>query len=91
MDRIEWRLQRRADVIREAIEVVRGTNKVLKLLNEAGVPELLAKIAKKTGEGKAGVFVDRKLLEWVDGQVDAGKYRDRSHAVEEMIREEMRG
>jgi len=35
------------------------------------------------------VFVDKELLEWLDKQVEAGKYENRSHAIEVLIISEM--
>ena len=40
------------------------------------------KVLDEKNKGRSLVFVDDKLLEWVDEQVDAGKYYSRSHAIE---------
>ena len=40
------------------------------------------KVVDEKNEGRSLVFVDDKLLEWVDEQVEAGKYFSRSHAIE---------
>ena len=39
-------------------------------------------VLDEKNKGRSLVFVDDKLLEWVDEQVDAGKYYSRSHAIE---------
>jgi hypothetical protein len=40
-------------------------------------------IASLDLKDKASLFasVDKDLLEWIDGQVQSGKYRDRSHLI----------
>ena len=40
-------------------------------------------------EDKASLFasVDKDLLEWIDGQIQSGKYRDRSHLIESILSE----
>jgi len=40
------------------------------------------RIVDERNKGRSLVFVDDKLLEWVDRQVDAGKYLSRYHAIE---------
>ena len=40
------------------------------------------RVLDEKNKGRSLVFVDDKLLEWVDVQVDAGKYYSRSHAIE---------
>ena len=70
-DRIWRRFRENQEVMQEAIEVIQRTNEVFHLLNKAGVPELIIKLAEKMKEGKEWVFVDKRLLEWVDEQVDA--------------------
>ena len=40
------------------------------------------KVVDERNKERSLVFVDDKLLEWVDEQVGAGKYRNRSHAIE---------
>ena len=40
------------------------------------------RVLAEKSRGRSLVFVDDKLLEWVDEQVDAGKYYSRSHAIE---------
>lgn len=40
------------------------------------------KVLDEENKGRSLVFVNDKLLEWVDEQVDAGKYYSRSHAIE---------
>ena len=56
--------------------------------------ELMAKIinmiAEQVEKGRRWIWVDVKLVEWVDKQVETGKYRSRSHAVEKIIRSKMR-
>jgi len=47
-------------------------------------------IAEQVGKGRRWIWVDVKLVEWVDKQVEMGKYRSRSHAVEKIIRSKMR-
>ena len=46
-------------------------------------------IASLNLEDKASFFasVDKGLLEWVDEQVQSGKYRDRSHLIEGILSE----
>lgn len=46
---------------------------------------------KEVHEGRTIVFVDEKLVGWVTEQVEAGRYRDESHAIESLIRKEMKG
>ena len=40
------------------------------------------KVVDERNKERSLVFVDDKLLEWVDEQVGAGKYLSRSHAIE---------
>lgn len=45
------------------------------------------KVVDERNRGRSLVFVDDKLLEWVDEQVDAGKYYNRSYAIEYALAE----
>jgi len=51
--------------------------------------ELAKEIVRQNREGRTMVFVDKELLEWLDKQVEAGKYENRSHAIEVLIISEM--
>ena len=44
-------------------------------------------IASSNLKDKASLLasVDKELLEWIDGQVQSGKYRDRSHLIETIL------
>jgi len=49
-----------------------------------------AKFMKKQIEkGRDMVWIDKKLLSWVNKQVEARVYQNRSHAIEALIREKM--
>jgi len=56
--------------------------------------KLMVKIIKKITDeyyrGRLWIWVDAKLVEWVDKQVEMGKYRSCSQAVEKIIRSKMR-
>lgn len=41
-------------------------------------------------KGRDMVWIDKRLLGWVDKQVEAQIYRSRSHAMEVLIQEKMR-
>ena len=45
------------------------------------------KVLDEKNRGRSLIFVDDKLLEWIDEQVDAGKYYSRSHAIECVVAE----
>ena len=53
------------------------------------VIELAKEIVRQHMEGRTMVFVDKKLLEWLGKQVEAGKYDSLSHAIEVLILNEM--
>jgi len=44
-------------------------------------------VVDERNKGRSLVFVDDKLLEWVDEQVDSGKYLSRSHVIEYALAE----
>ena len=50
---------------------------------------LLERIKEELDKGREWIWVNKKLLKWVDKQVETGKYPNRSHAVEEIIRGKM--
>jgi len=52
--------------------------------------KIINKIAEQMEKGRHWIWVDAKLVEWVDKQVEMGKYRSRSHAVEKIIQSKMR-
>ena len=51
--------------------------------------ELAKEIVRQHREGRTMVFVDKELLEWLDKQVEAGKYDSLSNAIEVLIISEM--
>ena len=53
------------------------------------VIKLAKEIVRQHREGRTMVFVDKELLEWLDKQVEAGKYDSLSHAIEVLILSEM--
>jgi hypothetical protein len=65
-----------------------------KMDSETKALELMVKIinmiVEQVEKGRRWIWVDVKLVEWVDKQVETGKYRSRSHAVEKIIRSKMR-
>jgi len=50
----------------------------------------MKKVSEKLDEGKGLVWIDEKLLKRIDKQVEAGKYHNRSHAIEVLILEKMK-
>lgn len=56
--------------------------------------EIMVKIIniflEQVEKGRLWIWVDVKLVEWLDKQVEMGKYRSRSHAVETIIQSKMR-
>ena len=52
--------------------------------------KIINMIAEQMEKGRHWIWVDVKLVEWVDKQVEMGKYRSRSHAVEKIIQSKMR-
>lgn len=54
------------------------------------VIELAKEIVRQHTEGRTLVFVDKELLEWLDKQVEVGKYDSVSHAIEVLILEKMK-
>lgn len=54
------------------------------------VIELAKEIVRQHREGRTLVFVDKELLEWLDKQVEVGKYDSVSHAIEVLILEKMK-
>lgn len=52
--------------------------------------ELAKEIVRQHREGRTLVFVDKELLEWLDKQVEVGKYDSVSHAIEVLILEKMK-
>jgi hypothetical protein len=54
------------------------------------VVEVVKTIVEQVDKGRDWVWIDVKLVEWLDKQVEMGKYRSCSHAVEKIIRSKMR-
>ena len=54
------------------------------------IHDFLERVRGEVDKGKAITFVDKKLLGWLDKQVEVGKYRSRSHAIEVLILEKMK-
>ena len=54
------------------------------------IVKIINMIAEQVEKGRHWIWVDVKLVEWVDKQVEMGKYRSRSHAVEKIIQSKMR-
>jgi len=81
--------------LEESIQRVKDLRDSLKPLFDAlkkggALYEFLVRLVEEAKEGKGLVFVDEKLLEWLDKQVEAGKYDSRSHAIESLIQKEMK-
>lgn len=45
---------------------------------------------KKQGRSSIFVYVHKKYSDWLDKQVEAGTYKDHTHAIESLIREKMK-
>ncbi len=50
----------------------------------------LDRVKLEAEKGRDMIWIDKKLLEWLDKQVEMGKYRSCSHAVEKIIQSKMR-
>ncbi len=55
--------------------------KTLRLLKK-----VTEKFERETEKGRTVIWIDKKLVDWLDLQVETGKFRDRSSALEEIIR-----
>ena len=52
--------------------------------------KIIENITDEFARGRLWIWVDVKLVEWLDKQVEMGKYRSRSQAVEKIIQSKMR-
>jgi hypothetical protein len=46
---------------------------------------ILASLKLKNNDRTVLVNIDKKLIDWIDQQIKAGKYRDRDHLIESVV------